>query len=288
MIVAESPHFIDVGSETLFGIMTRPQAEPNGVGVVVLHGGGDHNLPSHRNRWTVEFARGLATDGYTVLRVGFRGVGESTGNNETFALSDPFVSDGVAIVNALAAEPGVHRIYAVGSCFGARTAVGVAAELPVVEGLVLSALPVADPEKRKAMDNSTADFLKRGFGRKGLAGLLIAGRRDRYLRILTNKIRSLTAYRTSGANPTPWVADSVVGGLRAVAGRGGRVLLVYGTEDDFYAQFREAQAGPLGVLAASPAIEVDASVVGRLHGYPSVAVQEAFVERASAWIRRID
>lgn len=281
MIVTESPHFIDVGSETVFGIMTRPQAESNGVGVVVLHGGGDHNLPSHRNRWTVEFARRLAANGYTVLRVGFRGVGESTGNGETFALSDPFVSDGVAIVNVLVAEPGVHRIYAVGSCFGARTAVGVAAELPVVEGLVLSALPVADPEKRMAMDNSTADFLKRGLGRKGLAGLLMAG-----LRILTNKIRSLTVSGPSGANPTPWVADSVVGGLRTLAGRGGRVLLVYGTEDDFYAQFREAQAGPLGVLAASPAIEVDASVVGRLHGYPSVAVQEAFVERATAWLRR--
>lgn len=268
MSVSESPHFIDVGSETVFGITTRPGTRANGVGVVVLHGGGDHNLPSHRNRWTVDFARSLAADGYTVLRVGFRGVGESTGADQTFALSDPFVSDGITIVEALAAEPRVERVYAIGSCFGARTALGVAAELPIVEGLVLSALPIADPEKRTA-----------------LGGQLIASRRERYLRVLKNRVVSIVS-RPSGANPTPWVADSVVQGLRTVAGRGGRVLIVYGTDDDFYAQFQKAQAGALGVLTTSSAIEVDATVVGRLHGYPSVAVQEAFVQRAAAWLRR--
>ncbi|MDH3500504.1 MAG: alpha/beta fold hydrolase [Acidimicrobiia bacterium] len=285
MNVHEAPRWIDVGDATLFGIITRPDGAGNGVGVVVLHGGGEHNLPSHRNRWTVDLARDLAREGFTVLRVAYRGVGESSGEGQTFNLSNPFVGDGGAVIEALASEPRIERIYAVGSCFGARTALSLVPEYGVIAGVVLSALPISDPEKRQAVDKSVADFVKRGLGKKGLGGLFVAGRRDRYLRILKNKAASLVRRGGAKGNPTPWVADSVVRGLRVLAGRGGRALLVYGSDDAFYAHFNEAQAGPLGILAGSPAIDVDGSIPGRLHGYPSVEVQQAFVARASAWLR---
>lgn len=284
MTVTETPTLIDVDGASLAGIVTRPPGTPNGAGVVVLHGGGHHNLPSHRNRWTVDLARELAGLGFVVMRVGYRGVGESSGDNQTFNLSNPFVDDGAAILAALAAEPGVDAIYIVGSCFGARTAVSLVADHPEVAGLVLASMPVADHEMRAATEQSVADFVKRGFGRRGLAGLFMPGRRARYLRILRNKVRSMMGLAGPRGNPTPWVAEPVVRGLRTLAGRGGAALIVYGSDDEFYRHFQEAQAGALGVLAGSPAIEVDAGIEGRLHGYPTVAVQDAMRERTVRWL----
>ena len=110
------------------------------------------------------------------------------------------------------------------------------------------------------------------------------GRRARYLRILRNKVRSMLGRGGPRGNPTPWVAEPVIRGLRTLAGRGGRALIVYGTDDEFYRHFQEAQVGALGLLAGSPAVDVDATIQGRLHGYPSVAVQQALRERAVRWL----
>jgi pimeloyl-ACP methyl ester carboxylesterase len=292
--ISESSRFIDVGAppvdESLGAVVTHPAAgRANGVGVVIIHGGGTHNLPSHRNRWTVTFARQLAARGFTVMRVAYRGVGESSGAGQIFNLSNPFVDDGMAIVNAVIAEPGVERVVIVGSCFGARTALAVADRHDAVSGVVASALPIADHEKKAASDATVGELMKRGFGSRGLGGLFMAGRRQRYIRILKNKARSMLRIGGGGrsANPTPWVADVVVRGLRSLAARGGRALLVYGSADHFYTHFQEAQAGPLGILAMSPAITVDVSIDGRLHGYPSVAVQDAFVERTIRWLEAL-
>lgn len=284
MPVIEAPILIEVDGASLAGIVTRPAGRANGAGVVVLHGGGHHNLPSHRNRWTVDLARDLADQGFVVLRVGYRGVGESSGNNQTFNLANPFVDDGAAIIAAMAKEPGVEQIYIVGSCFGARTALSLVPDHPEVAGLVLASVPIADHEMRAATERSVADFMKRGFGKRGLGGLMMPGRRARYLRILRNKVRSMVGQSGSRGNPTPWVAESVVRGLRTLAGRGGRALIVYGTDDEFYQHFQEAQAGAIGVLTSSPAIEVDATIDGRLHGYPTVAVQHALRARTANWL----
>ena len=282
--VTETPRSIAIGEDSLFGIISRPAGDANGVGVVFLHGGGEHNLPSHRNRWTVDFARELAADGFTTLRVAYRGVGESTGDGRSFSLSNPFVEDGSAIIEAMAREPDVDRIFVVGSCFGARTTLGIVPDHDVIKGVVLSALPVSDPEKRAAADATVGEMMKRGIGKRGLGALFMPGRRARYIRILRTKLRSMLGRGGEKGNPTPWVADTVVNGLRSLAKRGGRALLVYGLDDEFYGHFQEAQPGPLGVLVGSPAIDVDATMPGRLHGYPSVAAQEGFVERARAWL----
>jgi hypothetical protein len=143
---------------------------------------------------------------------------------------------------------------------------------------------VSDPEKRTAVDTSVGDLMKRGLGKRGVGGLFMPGRRDRYLRVLKNKATSMLRGSRPGGNPTPWVADSVVGGLRALANRGGSALLVYGTEDEFLRHFLEAREGPLGALADSGALDVDTSIAGRLHGYPTVGVQDAFVARATEWL----
>lgn len=272
--------------DALMGIVSRPSGDSNGAGVVILHGGGDHNLPSHRNRWTVDFARDLAADGFTVLRVGYRGVGESGGSVDVFRLDDPLRDDGMAMVDALLGEPGVERVYIVGSCFGARTALAVAPDCDAVSGVVLSSIPIANPEQRTAMDHGVADIMKRGFGKRGLGGLLMPGRRDRYIKVLKAKVRSLLGRRPGGAtDPTPWVSASVVRGLRAILGRGGAVLFVYGGTDEFYGHFRDAAPGPLGVIAGSDRVTVNVCVDGRLHGYPSVEAQSRFVAVAGTWLR---
>lgn len=73
-----------------------------------------------------------------VLRIDYRGVGDSTGTIGGYALEDPSPLDVRAALGQLAVV-GVRRLVAVGSCYGAPAAMHVAAEDPALAGTVLLA-----------------------------------------------------------------------------------------------------------------------------------------------------
>jgi uncharacterized protein len=107
--------------ESLVGVLSRPvppTAAPSDVAVLVIVGGPQYRVGSHRQ--FVLLARALARQGHLVLRFDYRGMGDSAGALRDFeAVSDDI---GCAIDALLLAAPHVKRVVLWGLCDGASAA----------------------------------------------------------------------------------------------------------------------------------------------------------------------
>lgn len=79
---SEVPLIFQVGSETLCGIVHGVDAPNNHPGVVLVVGGPQYRVGSHRQ--FLLLARYLAANGVPVLRFDYRGMGDSTGELRDF------------------------------------------------------------------------------------------------------------------------------------------------------------------------------------------------------------
>ena len=104
----ETVTFLEAGAETILAVATNPTAEPLGVGVVVLPGGGAP-LTTGRNRFAVRLCRDLASSGFHTIRLDYHGAGESTGSISRLRLDQPFVEDAEAAIRFLRLQ-GIDRI----------------------------------------------------------------------------------------------------------------------------------------------------------------------------------
>jgi exosortase A-associated hydrolase 1 len=110
------------GGETLAGILHRPanatDNESSGAGVIVVVGGPQYRVGSHRQ--FVHLARALAAAGHPVLRFDASGMGDSTGELRGFEQ----ISDEIAAaIDALQrCQPGLHKVILWGLCDGASAA----------------------------------------------------------------------------------------------------------------------------------------------------------------------
>lgn len=103
------------------------------TGLLIVSGGNEIRIGAHRGM--TELAATVASEGYPVFRYDRRGVGDSEGSNEGFALSGP---DIVAAVAAYRKEvPGLTRIVAFGNC-DAATALVVYRGVAEIDALVLA------------------------------------------------------------------------------------------------------------------------------------------------------
>jgi len=88
----ETPIFIACGEEALFGILTAPAGEPNGLAALILWGSG--GMPSFgQDQLRARIARRLAGRGYHALRIDYLGIGESTGTASIDDLSKTPVAE---------------------------------------------------------------------------------------------------------------------------------------------------------------------------------------------------
>ena len=118
----------------LQGILAQP-AQPSSVGVVIVVGGPQYRVGSHRQ--FVLLARALAAAGYAVLRFDYRGMGDSSGTPVDFLNAQPDVR---AAIDALQAHtPTVTRVALWGLCDAASAALLYcdASQDPRVLGLCL-------------------------------------------------------------------------------------------------------------------------------------------------------
>lgn len=115
----------------LLGIVSQPET-PADVGVVLVVGGGQYRVGSHRQ--FVQLCRGLARAGIASLRFDYRGMGDSEGSKQPF---DDIDEDIRAACDAFQAETGLKRVVLWGLCDAASAAMMYAADDPRVEGLVL-------------------------------------------------------------------------------------------------------------------------------------------------------
>lgn len=104
--------------ESLLGILSRPAATPASTGMVIVVGGPQYRIGSHRQ--FVLLARALAAAGHAVLRFDCRGMGDSTGAAPGFDAIDADI--GAAIGALQAACPMVQKVALWGLCDGASAA----------------------------------------------------------------------------------------------------------------------------------------------------------------------
>jgi exosortase A-associated hydrolase 1 len=111
-VVAERALIFDCRDDRLLGIAHLPQPNASDIGIVVVVGGPQYRVGSHRQ--FVLMARSLAEAGYPVLRFDYRGMGDSAGAMPGFDRVDEDIE---AAIDALSrAAPHVKRIVLWGLC----------------------------------------------------------------------------------------------------------------------------------------------------------------------------
>ncbi len=215
------------GRSQLMGILARPQV-PAGLAVVVLVGGPQYRVGSHRQ--FVLLARALAAAGYAVLRFDFAGMGDSAGAPCDFEHTG---QDIAAAINALLqAVPEVREVALWGLCDGASAAL---LYCHATADARVTALCLANPWVRSEASLARTHvqhyylqrLLQRGFWHKLLQGHM---RIASLLELLHTLRRVLTASPTA-----PQPASFQQRMARAWAAFPGRILLLL-SGDDFTAK----------------------------------------------------
>jgi len=290
---AEVPIFFDTGEATLFGVLTVPTGPRRDVAVIILPGGGTP-LSTNVNRFSVRFCRKIAADGFHAFRFDYHGVGESTGSAGAFHLGAPFVADVEAATRALHAE-GLKRFAIVGSCFGARTALSSAAANLGVIGLATICLPIRDFEMgervatRVARDFSVVDYMKHGLRLRTLRTLADKRHRRTYRRIVSESIRRrriMNGGESRQFEARYHVSPDLVEALRTVVERPIPSLLMYGEEDDLLADLQKERSA-LDFFLGRPEIVTELVMPGKLHGYPTIAAQDAVLGALREWLEHL-
>lgn len=288
----ERPIFFPAAREMLFGVLSMPGGGDGRPGVVMLGGGGTTPTATGRNRFYVSLCRRLASVGYPTLRFDYHGLGDSTGRAE-FRLDRPFVDDLHGAV-ATFRRSGVENYVLVGMCFGARTALAGAPGLRKLAGLVLLAPPVRDYalSEPKTAGWGAREYVNAALHPGALLGpdkKLTVRRYARFVRsgarIVLRRARDRLRGREGGLS---WVSARFLGPLRTVAERGVPVLLLYGTDDEEYEDFRTALEGGLrDILDGFSSVEV-ATLEGEVHGFTRLASQGPTMDLVTGWIQRND
>ena len=118
MSMRESIVQFGCAGESLIGIVSHPVAASADVGVVIVVGGPQYRIGSHRQ--FVLLARALARAGYAALRFDCRGMGDSTGTAPGF---DHIETDIAAAIDALQNVcPQMRCVVLWGLCDGASAA----------------------------------------------------------------------------------------------------------------------------------------------------------------------
>ena len=133
MTVVEEPLTIDLAGRSLVGILHRPTVLRVDTGVIVVVGGPQYRVGSHR-QFTL-LARALCDLGIPVLRFDYTGMGDSDGE---FAGFESVAVDIRAAVDVLHARcPGLREVHLWGLCDGASAALMYAPSDRRVTGLIL-------------------------------------------------------------------------------------------------------------------------------------------------------
>lgn len=298
---SEHPVIFKQHAHDLFGVLTQPSSDTaRGIGVVLLAGGAWMASPN-RNRLSVRLARGLARQGFHVLRFDYHGIGESTGVLDTYWLDRPFVDDLRAAVDCLEGI-GIRKIILVGSCFGARTILATADRIDGLVGAVLMSTPVRDFKMGDGRATHYArksiwQLARRAVRHRVILSLLKPhsyGNNGRSRRIYTRTatLKAGRILRRILGRPLDNSQDAQISNLfmtqfQELSARRLPLLLLYGTQDGLYEEFEQARQGPLREVLAGSAATIDIQTIeGIVHAFPSVKVQDAVIRRTTEWINQ--
>jgi pimeloyl-ACP methyl ester carboxylesterase len=294
----ETPVYFSAGVETLFGVLTHPPAGTTGTALVALPGRW-YGTSVGRNRFSVHLCRRVAVNGLHAFRFDYHGIGESTGSTGRFRIDRPFVEDLDGALACLGRQ-GIGSYILAGVCFGARTALAAAPSVPGLRGIVLITPPVTD-------SMGPGGNIDQVIGRISLWKLLRGAVRPWVVReyLTSERKRTYTKYRRAlvrairrriqpprrveieeGVYP---LSQLFLPPLADLVERRIPVLLIYGTDDDEYADFQKARLGSLGQLLDRAESLIDVvTLPGRVHGIGRVALQEALVDLIGNWVSGLE
>ena len=293
------PVFFPSDEQTYFGLVTMPDEGISGdTGVILLEGTHAGTTTLGRNRVWVSLAHSLADAGYPTLRFDYAGSGESLPGPERHDIRRPAVDAFARGVEHLR-ERGVQRVVAVGTCFGARTAMVGALEEDAISGLVLLAPPIGLPKKggggatHLAVYANTGELARRAATKRNLRKLATTKKaRAAARKVVEGKVKMLVGRGPTDASgqqidPSE-AADSFVEPLRQLSASQVPVCLVYGEDDMYWREFQRAQEGRLGTVLQEGDDYIDIEIVpGLIRGMISLGVQDAcsrvVMDRVSVW-----
>lgn len=129
----ELPLVFTCAGEELLGILHPPGKGARVRGVLIVVGGPQYRVGSHRQ--FVLLARALAAQGYPAMRFDYRGMGDSGGGLRDFEGADEDI--GAAIEAFFHACPGMSEVVLWGLCDAASAAASLAYRDERIAGLVL-------------------------------------------------------------------------------------------------------------------------------------------------------
>ena len=263
--------------EELVGVLARPAGEAGEIGVVIVVGGPQYRVGSHRQ--FVLLARHLAAHGYPCLRFDYRGMGDASGSTRSF---EEVGDDIRAAVDALCvALPQLRTVVLWGLCDGASAAALYAPQDERVGGLVL-----ANPWVRTATGEARTylrhyylqRLLSRDFWRKLLGGGLAVGRS---LRGFGGALRQARA----GA-PAEDAGAALPARMAAALGCAGRPFLVVLSGRDYVAREFE-QASAVNEWTALQGLEHRVAAAEADHTFSSRRDVDAVNSLTVTWLDRL-
>lgn len=286
----ETPVFIRAGDDDLFGILTRPTAAPTGA-AVLLAWGAAIDPSSGRNQLRTRLARRLAAAGYHVMRMDYRGVGDSSGTRALARTDQPPTDDVRAVCGWLLAQ-GLGPVVLVGSCLGARAVLATATAVNELAGVGLVLCPVRDENHfHRAVHRKPLSFYaKQAVRPVVLRGLADPATRKVYSRWVSGKLRSLKG--TGSGRPSSgstvadgWVSPTFLGQVQQLVDADIPLLFLYASGDPFYEDFLQAQRGRLGALLDRAGDLATIRVIDtQAYLYANTASQDEVVDCLGAWL----
>ena len=260
------------GGEQLCGMLDEPDGEVQPTGVLVITGGPQYRVGSHRQ--FVELAASLAAGGYACLRFDHRGSGDSAGERRAFDRLDDDIR--AAVDCFLRESPGIGRVVLWGLCDAASAALLYAATDSRVDGLVLLNPWVRreQTEARAQLDHYySARVLDRNFW-----GRLLTGRVN-VVRAAGSFLKKLVLARRKGGGGD--FVDRMLAGAEAF---GGRVLLVLSGQDLTAQEFSQvAASGRWSQWLNGDRVSV-AELAEANHTFSRQAWKDSVADRTCDWL----
>jgi exosortase A-associated hydrolase 1 len=257
----------------LLGILHEPAAQAGRIGVMIVVGGPQYRVGSHRQ--FVLMARSFARSGLPVFRFDYRGMGDSDGATRTFESVDADLRAAIDVF--VAQRPELQGVVLCGLCDAASATLMYGANDRRIRGLVLM-----NPWVRTTAGEARAYlrhyYLRRlvqpSFWRKVLTGGFNPFKSARELAGTVGQ---------AGAAPAalPYI-ERMLAGLRAFMGP---VLVLISEHDLTAREFVDLCAGDRGWRAATTAPHVKLiRLDGADHTFSSRAALEKASAQCSAWL----
>lgn len=275
MNVRESACLFPCEGEELVGIVAEPDAPLGDVGVLVVVGGPQYRVGSHRQ--FVLLARHLAGLGVPCMRFDYRGMGDATGDQRDFERVDRDI--GAAVDAFVARVPAVRRVVLWGLCDGASAACFYAPTDARVAGLVLLNpwVKTAQGEARTYLKHY---YLKRlldvSFWKKLLSGRVSLGK----------SVGGVVGAAKAAAGSDAARSQSLPDRMGAALQVSGKPVCVILSGNDYVAREFEGAAGDgvwKHVLASAPPVRLQAAD----HTFSSRQWRGEVAEATFAWVSKL-